>query len=272
MDRQEQQYARRIADILAERAARGIPASADVRPAVWARLAAREREAPRTRQRAPRLRVWQAVGAGLLAAMFLALGLLAAVPQIQAALNAQLRSRFGLVLIDPQNPPPIITPPASVPSPGARVSPIVGMPFCTPGATVVPCRLERISVAEAQRRVAFPLRLPTWLPYDLRVDRALVLGTSGRSASVFAGPVQLEQVQGSGGGGYAVEASRVQEVQVNGRPAAYARGGWRSPTVWDETLNLNYLSWEADGVTYTLHDGGLGLDRETLIRIAESLR
>jgi hypothetical protein len=35
---------------------------------------------------------------------------------------------------------------------------------------------------------------------------------------------------------------------------------------------LTYLSWEANGVTYTLHGTGLRLSREALIRIAESLR
>ena len=56
------------------------------------------------------------------------------------------------------------------------------------------------------------------------------------------------------------------------RPAAYAKGGWRSPGAWDETIDLQYLSWEADGMSYVLHDNGVGLSRETLIRIAESLR
>jgi hypothetical protein len=260
MDRLEQQSARQITDTLAECAAQGIPATADVRPAVRARLAARECEAPQKARRTPRLGAWQAFGAGLLAVALLALGLLATVPPVQAAFNARLQQRFGLVLIDPQAPPA-----------PAAAQPVGSVPPSGLG------RVDRVSVAEAQRVVAFPLRLPAWLPDGLQIEGASV-SPSARSVSIFLhnprSPffLQLQAVRGPAGGGYGVDAARVQQVQVNGRPAAYAKGGWRGPGAWDETINRAYLSWEADGMTYVLHDSGLGLDRQTLIRIAESLR
>lgn len=282
MDRQEQQYTRRIADALSECATQGIPVTADVRPAVQARFASRERDPLHGTSRTLRRRNRQVLGVGLIAIMLLALGLLAAVPPVQAAFTERLQQRFGLVLIDPQAPPPTAvslrvgsTPLAAAPLTTSR-TPSTGL--CTPGAMVVGCRIEKISVTEAQRRAAFTLRLPAWLPAGLRAENALV-DPSGRAVSIFLrNPgavdfVQLQQVQGLTGGGYAVDAARVQQVQVSGRPAAYAKGGWRTfGGVWDETINLAYLSWEADGVSYVLHDNGLGLDRETLIRIAESLR
>jgi hypothetical protein len=281
MDRQEQQYARRIADALSERATQGIPATVDVRPAVQAEFASREHDPLWRVSRAPRWRARQVLGVGLMTAMLLTLGLLAAAAPTQAALNARLQQLFGLVLINTQAPPPTAvslrtggTPLAAAPLMASRTPP-TGL--CTPGAMVVGCRIEKVSVAEAQRRVAFPLRLPAWLPDGLRAENADV--SSPRSVSVFlrnprsSAFLQLQQVQGLTGGGYAVDAARVQQVQVNGRPAAYAKGGWRTfGGAWDETINLAYLSWEADGVSYVLHDSGLGLDRQTLIRIAESLR
>jgi hypothetical protein len=277
MDRQEQQYTRRVADALSERATQGIPATADVRPAVQARFASRERDSLHGTSRALRWGNRQVLGVGFITIMLLALGLLAAVSPVQAALTERMQQRFGLVLIDPQAPPPIITPPASVPPPGARVSPTAGLRRCISGTMVAECRVEKVGVAEAQRRAAFPLRLPAWLPAGLQLEEAIV--SSPRSVSVFIGRaprspafLQLHQIQGLTGG-YGVDAARVQQAQVSGRPAAYAKGGWRGPSSdWDETIALAYLSWEADGVTYILHDNGLGLDRQTLIRIAESLR
>ncbi|HET8631236.1 MAG TPA: hypothetical protein VFL91_27775, partial [Thermomicrobiales bacterium] len=73
-------------------------------------------------------------------------------------------------------------------------------------------------------------------------------------------------------GGYAIPTSQVQDARVNGRPAAYAHGAWTEAGVWDGTLDAGMLSWEEGGFTYVVHSSGLGLGREDLVKIAESLR
>jgi hypothetical protein len=47
---------------------------------------------------------------------------------------------------------------------------------------------------------------------------------------------------------------------------------WRDNGVWDDTADNTLLSWEADGFTYTLQSYLLGLTRDELIQIAESIR
>lgn len=271
--RAQQPYERHIAAALAEQAERGVPATAGVRAAFEERLAARDRQAIRAaRGRFAGLRRAFIVAGGLV----LALVLLAAVPPVRAALNAGRELRFGLVLLDPQAPPPTAAPAPTVALSAASGGPLAVPKPCTPGAVVVPCRRDKVSIAEAQRQAAFPLRLPTWLPDGLQAADAFVSPSGGvsiflrRSGSMSA--VQFEQVQAPAGGGYGVAASRVEQVRVAGRPAAYAKGGWRGPGVWDETIDLQYLSWEADGMSYVLHDNGVDLSREELIRIAESVR
>jgi hypothetical protein len=54
-----------------------------------------------------------------------------------------------------------------------------------------------------------------------------------------------------------------QKVTVNDQPAIYE---------WVEGKDLGTLSWEQDGFTYTVGGRGLGLSRDSLIRIAETLR
>jgi hypothetical protein len=59
---------------------------------------------------------------------------------------------------------------------------------------------------------------------------------------------------------------------VHGRPAIYARGGNGDRGGWDATVDAGLLSWHDDGFTYVLQFSGLGLSRDELIRIAESVR
>jgi hypothetical protein len=77
--------------------------------------------------------------------------------------------------------------------------------------------------------------------------------------------------------------SREQTVMVNGQPAIYVHGGWRSDGQgdpreslgdlrWDDNIDGAWLSWQdGPGVpTYMLAASGLNLSREDMIRIAES--
>lgn len=84
--------------------------------------------------------------------------------------------------------------------------------------------------------------------------------------------LHIDQVTGSAAGGLAVPAGQEQAAVVNGRPAVYVHGAWRKDETWDATADSGILSWEAGGFTYLVQYSGLGLTREDLVRIAESLR
>ena len=67
-------------------------------------------------------------------------------------------------------------------------------------------------------------------------------------------------------------ADRAEPAVVGQRPATYVRGAWRHDDTWDAALDSAILSWEAEGITYVIQFSGLGLSRNDLVRIAESLR
>jgi hypothetical protein len=79
--------------------------------------------------------------------------------------------------------------------------------------------------------------------------------------------------------GLIVPESAAQSLTVSGHPATYARGKWQPGSVdppsgmqWDSTSDDGVLSWDDGGVTYVVWSSGLGLSRDDLIRIGESLK
>jgi hypothetical protein len=61
----------------------------------------------------------------------------------------------------------------------------------------------------------------------------------------------------------------VRDVTVNGQPGQYVKGAW-SPQGWDPNASHHQLHWQgADGITYTLVSGTLGLSE--LLATAESI-
>ncbi len=86
--------------------------------------------------------------------------------------------------------------------------------------------------------------------------------------------VQFEQVQAPAGGGYGVAASRVEQVRVAGRPAAYAKeaGAARASGTRRSICSISPGKLMACRTRMLHDDNGVGLSREELIRIAESVR
>lgn len=240
----------------------------------WEAIDGRVTTARQAQQLPPHPRVPQPAGRGFAlatAAIVVVLILLPlAVPSVRATVGGFMGQRFGLVLTEP-------TP--SRPQPA-------------PGATAVASAAQLVMwepLAEVQRRTPFPIRAPAWLPDGL-VVRGAVAGPAYRADGVD-GPINVRVQYGradgmTGGlgieqtateryqGGYVVPSTKAQSVTVNGRPAVYVRGAWADihTMMWNDATDAAILSWSQDGFTFMIQAGSLGLSRDDLIRIAESLR
>jgi len=166
--------------------------------------------------------------------------------------------RFGLILIETSSTPPALQTPTG---PVERI-------------TASPVRWR--SVAEAQGRISFPIRLPTWLPngvtfqgvYVSAPDSVLVHYARPGAGSAGLGIVERKYTPE----GYAIPASRSRTIVINHQDATYARGCWNEHQEWVDTADCGIMSWEIDGITYVITDSGLHLTAKDVVRIAESLR
>jgi hypothetical protein len=133
---------------------------------------------------------------------------------------------------------------------------------------------EIISFADVQAGLPFPIGLPAWVP-DGMIPREDV------SVTLFSDeftPVEISW--GNGQAGFAMTVMQpvsvyvgrgsIEEVLVDGRPAALIRGGWDyDRQEWNDSLALT-LEWELGDHIYRLETATL--DAATLIRIAESIQ
>jgi len=256
----DKQHTAQLLDRLAERL---VPDGADLRPAMHARLAARRGGRPR---RAGGLRQLGVVG---LLALALAAGLSLSAFTVPGALRHQFQ-RFGLVLVD-------ATPAPAAPSGSVR-SPAL--------ATAIGSGVVWRDRDEAQRQVAFSIRVPTWLPTGLTL-RGVLVGSSGavngvpldvkvltayRADDGGPGGLHIDQVTGAPAGGYGIPAAQTRPALVGGLPATYARGAWQRDGRWDATADAGTLSWADGEFTYVVQYSGLDLSEADLVRLAEGLR
>lgn len=145
-----------------------------------------------------------------------------------------------------------------------------------------------LSLAEAQRQVAFSIRTPRWLPGSLRFRGALVANgdavvPNGESVYLHYGDASGKQGLGlwiysvAPMGGSAVPSSSVQRVRVDGDSAFFSHGSYEDSgpgtvATWNPAADDEELTWQHAGMTYDLTAGGLHLSSNNLIRIAESVR
>lgn len=236
------------------------PPTPDLSRTVRERLAA-------PRRRSPQRLAW-AVAALLL------VGLLA-VPEVRASLRDLLR--IGAVEIVPAATPPIPQPTLSA-TPDATPTPRA---TARPNSTLL--RLRGVTTLEqAQQRVSFPLKQPTY-PADLGPpDRVFVQTLVAPAAIlVWLEPNQPDQVRlalyqlSSDELIRKMEPRTVSETQVNGQRALWTEGPYllqlenTNEPQSQRLVTGNVLIWTSDGVTYRL-ESGLALPEA--IRIAESLR
>jgi hypothetical protein len=195
------------------------------------------------------------------AALLLAVGLAVAVPSVRAGVS-KFTHLLGAVLVN--GPLDMhVTSTGYEPSPG-------------------------VSIAEALRLAAFPVHLPTWLPDDMELSGAYAV-TDTQKAPGSAGSandvgfvyfvrghpheppvVTLNLYPVDTDGGLIVDASKVKQITVKGKPALYAKGAYNERGVWDDSEYNYTLFWEEDGARYAMNAWRLPYD--DMIRIAESMR
>lgn len=252
---------RHVERLLRELAEQEVPATLELWPAIRAQAEVAEGRRARVPARPGR----RALVAACLVAFALVASLSVAVPPTLAVVRSQLQ-RFGLVLVEATPMAPAPTASRTAPAPAQGGGPVAGW----------------MSLAEAQRHVPFPIRLPASVPPSLVLRRVFVgsgptndpakapisvvvsYGPDGDGASPPS-PVGLaiQQTNATGlSGGYAAPVEQAQDALVHGHPAIYV----------SDAPGAGKLSWEENGFTYVLMTSGLGLSREDLIRIAESLR
>jgi hypothetical protein len=141
--------------------------------------------------------------------------------------------------------------------------------------TIVP--QETLLLEEAQARLPYLIRLPTWMPDGFK------MGTLAR-IDYFpgAGPQVTITWYGSDSKvgnidltiyaqriNWLVETDDIQEVEVNGQPAALISGSWDADSgQWSRESGL-VLNWMKGNEMYQLHS--MGAAAEDLIRVAESI-
>lgn len=266
----------RMTQSLQEIAGDHVPATLDLWPRVAARLEGRQRP-PASLLGSRRVR---------LAVCAVICALIVGVPIAAQGTGGF----FGVTLIDrrtgtAQNAPLAFpTPTPAMPRPSV---------YC-PDCTTSPVSVQPLTVAEAQQRVPFPIRMPAWLPagFGNAVVYRAVAGSAAGPATVTIGfspvtdgrgTISLDEIQGTQRELYGIDSAQAQAATVNGHPAIYAHGTWQKdpatghiptdrPSQWDAAADAGILAWAADGVTYVLRCEGTGLDREMMIRIAESIR
>ncbi|MHB8629417.1 MAG: hypothetical protein ACYDBJ_24145 [Aggregatilineales bacterium] len=219
--------------------------------------------------------VWAAV------VILIALSVLIAVPQVRAAIVNWLH--LGGVIIIPEAP--TATPTAMAPTPNALQS---ATPTDTPRPS--PTALQSIldlagetTLADAQKRVNFPIRLPTYPVGLLAPDRVYLQDLNGSVVVlIWLDPTQPGGIRfalhilGPSAFVYKMQPTVIKETTVSGRPALWTEGPyflvWQigSQTTWDtrRIINGNVLIWTDGPLTYRL-ESGLSLDEA--LKIAQSV-
>lgn len=254
------------------------PATPDIAGAVRQRL-----ELESARPRAPYRRLaWAAV------AVLLVLSGLMAVPQVRAAVLRALR--LGAVEILLEEPTPTVTKPYPTPTATVPSTVTAAVPTApTPGPSPTPLSsvLElagETTLAEAQARTNFRIRLPTYPPNLGPPDRVFLQDLAGPVVVLaWLDPDQLDRVRLSlhqlapGTFAQKVQPQVIEETSVNGGPALWAEGPHLLQFRRDDQLIYeprrlvkgHVLIWAEGEITYRLETD---LPLEEAVRIAESLR
>lgn len=155
-----------------------------------------------------------------------------------------------------------------------------------PGTTGQVFRSETVhyTLAEAQEIVPFEIKVPTWAPagFELAPDVAVIAATDRRPVtSVFLTwhnrrrtiMLTVEQspdvqpphrlVAGLGS---------VEEVVVNGEPAALVRGAWHADEGTYDTTRGVVLVWVTHDLVHSLRSSDARVSAQELVRMAESVR
>jgi hypothetical protein len=182
---------------------------------------------------------------------------LAISPNVRAAFNGLIVEIGGMIFFESEEPE---TP--ATPLPESHI-------------TLVP--EEFLPLVEAQAKLPYTISLPTWVPDGFK------MGTSVRVSYFPGGPPHasitcygsdpnvgnIELLISGSQVSWEVDTASVEEVEVNGQPAALVAGTWSADTGrWDNQSALT-LSWLKGDAMYQLYSPGASA--EDLIRMAESI-
>jgi hypothetical protein len=192
------------------------------------------------------------------AALFLALiAALVFSPSARAAFNGLIVQIGEMVFVEPDE-----TAGQATPLPESQV-------------TIVPS--ETLSLEEAQAKLPYTIHLPTWAPEGFKmgsVARIDYFPGAGPQVTITwygsdpnVGNIDLtiyaQRIN------WLVETDDVQEVEVNGQPAAFVGGGWDADSgQWNPSAG-RMLNWMKGKEMYQLYSMGAAV--EDLLRMAESI-
>jgi len=156
-------------------------------------------------------------------------------------------------------------------------------PSSTPLPTLSPGSFARpVTLDEAQRAAAFPLRFPTREGLRLEPEQVYLFGAGPDATVIFTygrEGFDLYQSTGSLFGKGAPEPGSYQELQFSGHPAYWFPEGGHVAQFLDErgrpiggtrrAVDRATLLWEANDITYRLETT---LSQQGAIRLAESLQ
>lgn len=269
------------------------PPTPDIAGALRKRLA----EEPRRRTPGRRL-AWAAAAVVILAASLLA------VPQVRAGLLEVLRiGAVEIRLIEPTaipiptpapSPTATVRPPTATPdtsrtpglTPTSSATPTPVPPTATPSPTPTPLTsvldlAGETTLAKAQAKVDFPIRLPAYPPDLGAPDRVFLQDLEGSAVIlVWLEPEQPDQVRLSlhelGPGAFVSKGPPpvVEETTVHGQRALWTTGTYyvksRGGSYGNKRLIEGHvLIWTEGEITYRLETD---LSLEEAVRVAESLR
>lgn len=142
-----------------------------------------------------------------------------------------------------------------------------------------------LSFADAEAQLPFAIHLPTWLPEGFeRLDEVMV--ALPRAEHTFALAIvtwcdmQSEEClrlnmedAPNGSNEWLVGSESIEEIEINGSPAALVRGAWDAKQEAWELGEVMTLSWHSSqkNVTYHLMASEGAVPIEALVRMTESM-
>lgn len=140
-----------------------------------------------------------------------------------------------------------------------------------------------LSFADAEAQLPFAIQLPSWVPerFELR-DEVMVLGAEHRFALAIVTWCDMQSGEclrlnmehaPNGSNEWLVGRESIEEIEINGSPAALVRGAWDAKQeAWElgEVITLSWHSSQED-ITYHLMASEGAVPIEALVRMAESV-
>jgi hypothetical protein len=152
--------------------------------------------------------------------------------------------------------------------------------------TIVPS--ETYTLATMHERVGYEISLPAWVPEGFTLDDEVTItdfsAGSGDSDVMMSSirwrspqpdwtSISLNVSKRTSGEpmNWLTGPESVEEVQVNGQPAALVRGSWNANAKqWDASGHIS-LHWQHNGLSYALQTWESEVSTADLIRMAESI-